>query len=84
MHLLGQRGVLDDDDAVVADGRSNVSRTAAFQHVNVAGHFRDLPLNFAEILVLSADQAAGKQTGSQENPQFASVVSQLHFDFATG
>jgi hypothetical protein len=49
MHLLGQRGVLDDDDAVVADGRSNVSRTAAFQHVNVAGHFRDLPLNFAEI-----------------------------------
>jgi hypothetical protein len=55
-----------------------------FQHVNVAGHFRDLPLNFAEILVLSADQAAGKHTGSNENPQFASVVSQLHFDFATG
>ncbi|HXO33568.1 MAG TPA: hypothetical protein VN901_14550 [Candidatus Acidoferrales bacterium] len=66
------------------DGQGIVRRRLSVHHVNVAGHFRDLELNFAEILVLSADQAAGRHTGSKEDPQFASVVSQLYFDFAHG
>jgi len=44
--------VIHDDDAVFSDGSANVA-ACAFQHIDVAGHFRDLHLDFAEILVLA-------------------------------
>lgn len=89
LNLLGQPGVLIVDEDVVADGRSNVSRSLAFQHVNVAGHFRDVELNFAQILVLSADvlsadQAAGKPTGSKENPNLRVLFLSCILTLPTG
>ena len=53
LNLVGQRCVLiiDNHDAVFADGRADVS-SRAFQHVNASGHLRDLDLDLAEILVL--------------------------------
>ena len=45
--------VVDDDDAVFADRRGDVA-AGAFEHIDVAGHFRDFDLDFGEIFVLSA------------------------------
>src|SRR5271166_740825 len=50
-NLVSQRSVLviHDDDAIIADGRRDVS-AGALQHVNVAGDFCDLDLYFVEVL----------------------------------
>src|SRR5580700_2417167 len=71
LNLVGQRGVLviDDDDAVVADRRANVS-ARALQHVNIASHSRDLHLHFAEVLFLSGSQGTGEQTGGKKGRHF--------------
>ena len=62
LNLVSQRGVLvvDDHDAVIAYRSANVA-ASTLQHINVAGHFRDLHLYFAEVVVLSRGPAAGEQ-----------------------
>ena len=62
LNLVRQRRVLvvDDHDAVLADGRADVA-ARALQHVDVAGDLGDLDLHFAEVLVLSRGQAESKK-----------------------
>ncbi len=81
LNLFGQGGVLvvDDHDAIIANGCTNVS-ASTFQHIDVAGHSRDLHLYFADVLVLSGDQAAGKHSGDKKNPDLAHDSPRLQFD----
>src|SRR5271165_2549972 len=74
-NLVSQRSVLviHDNDAIIADGRRDVS-AGALQHVNVAGDFCDLDLYFVEVLVLRRDQ----QCSAHEEKEFQQQNSLCH------
>jgi hypothetical protein len=62
LNSLGQGSVLvvDHNNPVLSYRCPDVA-AFAFQHVNSAGHFRDLHLDFAEVLILAGGLGAGKQ-----------------------
>jgi hypothetical protein len=68
LNLLRERSILiiHNHNAVVADRRANVP-SRALEHVHVAGHFRDLDLHFAEILVLSHSHSRNEEQTSRQN-----------------
>jgi hypothetical protein len=66
-NFLRQRSVLvvDHHDSVIAYQCADVARVCGFQHVDVASHFGDLHLNFAEVHILCRGQTTG-EAGKQD------------------